>query len=546
MLDTVIHYGLDVWAFALIGLGATAGLHLWLKRRDRGGLTPSVYVGALAIIALAAVVTGLAGRQERNRLRDQLLGFAPTYAAELGIMGHSGVGETTPVDDPTYLKIIAAEKRWLAANPAVADIYTFRKDESGTIRFVVDSETDYDHNGRYEGERESRTAVGEKYDEPLAGWFAALDGVPSFDEQPQADRWGTWISAYVPIRDANGRVEAAVGVDYDAAKWLAAIEWHRVAALGLAAVVLTITLSAASIITVSRAELAKRERLQRQLVDASRQAGMAEVASGVLHNVGNVLNNVTVSTEVLANGLRNSKVAGLARAVDLIRTHDADLATFLTADPKGRLLPDYLTQLSDVLVAEQAGAMDELTDLSRSLAHVKQIMASQQSLAKTVHVIETFDVGDLLDDAKRLGLPPEERGRVTVDLATVTVPQITSDRHQILQILTNLIANAVNATAGLAARRVDVNVVAVMADGIQAIRFRVSDSGCGMSPDTLAKLFTHGFTTRPGGHGFGLHHASIAAKQLGGTLTGHSDGPDRGATFVLTVPIEATAVAKAA
>lgn len=538
MLETIISHGLDVWCFAVAGVASAAGLHLWLKRRERGGLSPAVGVGTLTIIFVAAFMANLAGQHERDRLRDQLLGFAPTYAAELKLMGHAVVNESTPADDPVYLKMIAAEKRWLTANPTVADIYTFRRGADGVIRFVVDSETDYDHNGRYEGDRESRTVIGEKYEDPLPGWYAALGGVPSFDEQPQTDRWGTWISAYVPIRDAAGRVEAAVGVDYDAAKWMAAIEWHRAAALGLSGVVLTIVLASAALITTGRTELAKRERLQRQLVDASRQAGMAEVAAGVLHNVGNVMNNVTVSAEVISDRVRNSKVAGVARAVELMRDHDADLAAFLTADPKGRMLPDYLGQLGVVLTAEQSDLIDELNELNRSLAHVKQIVASQQSLAKTVHVIETFDAAEVIQDAVRFGVPSREIGCVAVDVGATAGRSLTSDRHQILQVLTNLIANAVKAVAQSPVRSVSVTADTIVVDGMPSMRFSVTDSGCGMDAATIEKLFTHGFTTRSDGHGFGLHHSALAAQNLGGTLVAHSDGPGRGAVFTLTVPSE--------
>ena len=545
MLDTVIHYGLDVWAFALIGTAATVGLHLWLKRRDRGGLSPAVGVSTLTVVAVAVLGAKLAGQHEHDRLRDQMLGFGPTYAGELSLMGHAAINESTPAGDPAYLNMIAAEKRWLAANPAVADIYTFRKERDGDIHLIVDSETDYDHDGQYDAEREMRTPIGEKYDTPLAGWYAALDGLPSFDDQPQTDRWGTWVSAYVPLRDADGRVEAAVGVDYDAGKWLAAIEWSRMAALGLAGVLLTIVLAAAALVTMSRAELAKRERLQRQLVDASRQAGMAEVATGVLHNVGNVLNNVTVSAEMISERVRNSRVAGVARAVDLMRDHDADLAAFLTADPKGRMLPDYLGKLSDVLASEQADMIDELGNLHRSLAHVKQIVASQQSLAKKINVIETFDAAEVIDEAVRLGTPARELGCVSVEIDAAET-QLTSDRHQILQVLTNLIANAVKATANSTLRSVVVSANTVVTDGQPSMRFCVTDGGCGMTAEVMARLFTHGFTTRTDGHGFGLHHSALTAQNLGGTLVAHSDGPGRGATFTLTVPTEAAAMPLAA
>ena len=56
-------------------------------------------------------------------------------------------------------------------------------------------------------------------------------------------------------------------------------------------------------------------------------------------------------------------------------------------------------------------------------------------------------------------------------------------------------------------------------------------------PGELDPIFNHGFTTRKDGHGFGLHSCALAAKELGGSLTGESAGPGQGATFTLTLPL---------
>jgi two-component system NtrC family sensor kinase len=63
----------------------------------------------------------------------------------------------------------------------------------------------------------------------------------------------------------------------------------------------------------------------------------------------------------------------------------------------------------------------------------------------------------------------------------------------------------------------------------------------GIAPENLTRIFSHGFTTRTDGHGFGLHSAALAAQQMGGRLTAQSDGPGRGATFTLELPVAAPA-----
>jgi signal transduction histidine kinase len=71
------------------------------------------------------------------------------------------------------------------------------------------------------------------------------------------------------------------------------------------------------------------------------------------------------------------------------------------------------------------------------------------------------------------------------------------------------------------------------------LRIRVEDVGEGIAPENLPRLFTHGFTTRKRGHGFGLHSCALAAKEMGGTLAVFSGGSGNGATFTLDLPAKA-------
>jgi signal transduction histidine kinase len=87
--------------------------------------------------------------------------------------------------------------------------------------------------------------------------------------------------------------------------------------------------------------------------------------------------------------------------------------------------------------------------------------------------------------------------------------------------------------SGNAEKRVTVRVSA--AHGAMVIA--VIDTGVGIPPENLERIFSHGFTTRKDGHGFGLHSCALAARDLGGSLQGESAGPGQGATFTLTLPL---------
>lgn len=274
---------------------------------------------------------------------------------------------------------------------------------------------------------------------------------------------------------------------------------------------------------------------QSELLASARKAGMAEIATNVLHNVGNVLNSVNVSAELVVDQLRASKVAGMGLALGMLDEHAADLGDFLTRDPKGKLLPDYLRKLGAALAAEQQYMIDELALLARSIDHIKAIVATQQAYAGTSSVLEPVRIHDLVEDALRMNDGALTRHRITVVREFAEVPVARLDKARVIQILVNLISNAKQAMGALAGPRLLTLQVETPAE--HRLRVRVRDQGEGIPAENLARIFTHGFTTRAGGHGFGLHSCALAATELGGTLTAHSDGPGRGATFTLELPI---------
>ena len=281
------------------------------------------------------------------------------------------------------------------------------------------------------------------------------------------------------------------------------------------------------------------KRLNQSLLEASRHAGMAEVATSVLHNVGNLLNSISVSSTVVRDRIKGSKAASLRQAALMMRGHNGHLAEFLTQDPKGRLIPEYLDTVTDILSKEHEEVISELSGLSANIEHVKEIVATQQSYATSSGVFEFLHPGDLADDALRMNGDLLQRSRVRYTREYgMMAPRVKADRHKVLQILVNLIQNAMQAMDASGVREKHLTVrVAVSADK-STVGIRVSDNGIGIAPEHLAEIFRHGFTTKKNGHGFGLHGAANFAKELNGQLTVHSDGPGKGAAFTLFLPTQ--------
>jgi signal transduction histidine kinase len=263
---------------------------------------------------------------------------------------------------------------------------------------------------------------------------------------------------------------------------------------------------------------------------------MAEVATNVLHNVGNVLNSVNVSASRVSERLRKSKAAGLTKVAGLLQERASDLAAFVANDERGQKIPAYLIQLAEQLGADQRIALEELTALQNHIEHIKETVVMQQSYAKLCGVTETIAVATLIQDCLRMNTGALTRHGVAVRQEIADVAPITVDKHKVLQILVNLVRNAKYACDE--SGRADHLVVVRVEDAGPNVRISVVDNGVGIAAEDMPRLFSHGFTTRQSGHGFGLHSAALAARELHGTLIARSDGPGSGATFILELPRE--------
>jgi len=290
-------------------------------------------------------------------------------------------------------------------------------------------------------------------------------------------------------------------------------------------------------ITAMKEAEAKLAELQRELLETSRQAGMAEVATSILHNVGNVLNSVNITSSLVIERVRNSKAPNLAKAVALLDCHQEDLAGFLASDPKGRRLPGYLSGLAARLAQEHAEILKDLSSLQEHVDHIKHVVAMQQDYARVVGVQEQVALEQLVEDALQFNAAAFDRHQVQVVREYAPCPLLQTEKHKVLQILVNLLRNAKYAMdeGGGPEKRLVVRTQATE----DRLRISIQDNGIGIPAENLVRIFQFGFTTRKQGHGFGLHNGALAARQLGGALTAQSAGPGQGALFVLELPLPA-------
>lgn len=327
------------------------------------------------------------------------------------------------------------------------------------------------------------------------------------ERQEHPDGSVTWsLTTKVPWRDADGNIIGIMGVSKD-------------------------------ITSLKEAEQ-ELEKVHKQLVEASRWAGMAEVATDVLHNVGNVLTSVNISCALVIERIQQMDFSNLAKIPELIAQNKGRLEQFFNDDPRGKRVPEYIAAVAKTFAEQKEYVQKELGRLRQYVDHIKEIVAMQQNYAKVAGVIEKIDIAQLVDDALRVNDAALQRHDVRVVREIESgLPEVLVDKHKVLQILVNLIRNAKYALSesGKPDRLLTIRVQRVEGDNVQ---IQVIDNGIGIPPENLTKIFSHGFTTKKDGHGFGLHSSALAARDMGGTLVAASEGPGKGATFTLTIPIQ--------
>jgi PAS domain S-box-containing protein len=332
----------------------------------------------------------------------------------------------------------------------------------------------------------------------------------------------TFISAKFPLRSAMGGIEGLCGVSTD----------------------ITDRKRAEAALQRANEELEQRvaertEQLhaaQQELLDRARHAGMAEIANSILHNLGNALTGITVSSTVLRERIQGVPIASLGRAAALLLERPAaELGAFLTEDERGRQLPEYLSKLHIRLEEERKLLLTECSVLATKIEHATSVIATQQNYARSrIRLSEKARLRELLEDAVRLCAVGDHIDKILQREYEEEEPEFY-DRHVIVQILVNFISNAKNAVRERPGNTQPQITLSVRQDP-QQTAVAVSDNGVGFDESVKPRLFTHGFTTRAKGHGFGLHSSALSAQALGGRIEAHSDGPGLGARFELILP----------
>ena len=281
----------------------------------------------------------------------------------------------------------------------------------------------------------------------------------------------------------------------------------------------------------------KIAQLNEKLVVSARNSGMAEVAVGILHNLGNILNSVNVSINVIKENVDKSYIPKLICVIDLIEKNIDTIGDYITQDKKGKIIPEYLVSLAKALNTQHDTFSKEFINVEKYIRHINNIVDSQQRLAKSSNVISYFSPAEIIDDALNICQHQKGNKDIRYNKCFDRSLLINSDKNKLLQVLVNLFRNANESMSKKNNYLKNEIKVILKKERKKYIKILVKDNGVGIEKENLSNIFSYGYTNKENGHGFGLHSCALFAKEMGGSLEVTSAGADKGATFTLTLPV---------
>ncbi|MCP4756373.1 MAG: response regulator [Proteobacteria bacterium] len=279
------------------------------------------------------------------------------------------------------------------------------------------------------------------------------------------------------------------------------------------------------------------ERTHKELVEKAHKAGMADIASGIVHNVGNVLTSVKTSAQLINNVMAESLVDNLKMANELLRQNMDCLEEFILDNPKGKMLMQYYLKVEEGLVGEREQTLQLNDRLLEKVNAIADIIAAHQSYAGADSLMEESSLAKIVEDALTMKSERIEQHNIAIMKKFSEVPRVPIQKTKLLHVLINVIENAVEAMLEIPPQERKMTMVVSRDENTEAVNITVRDSGPGVQQDNLERIFAYGFTSKKGRYGLGLHSSANYMTEMGGRIWAANNADDKGLTTSLQLPI---------
>ncbi len=273
---------------------------------------------------------------------------------------------------------------------------------------------------------------------------------------------------------------------------------------------------------------------QNEIVRKEYKNEMADLTSGTLHNVKNLLVSVKTSSEFISQMAVGDSIASLKKVNKIIRDNFHNIEDFICNNPKGRKCLEYYLKLEEMFDNEADISKKHQHRLSVKLTAIEEIIITQQAYSKGKSLGELVNIIEIIEDVLTMQKSTLENYNVNVIKEFNNLPDVNLHKMKLLHILINLIKNAKEA---LEEQSVDERNIKVSTSADDTSVFiKISDNGYGITSENMKKLFSHGFTTKETGNGYGLASSASYMEEMNGKIRAESDGAGKGTTFILEFP----------
>ncbi len=274
----------------------------------------------------------------------------------------------------------------------------------------------------------------------------------------------------------------------------------------------------------------KLKSAQDEIVKKKYKSELADITTGTLHNVKNILNSVKISSEILYNICSEGAIQGLRKANNLLEENKDNMEEFILKDQKGKKLMQYYLKIGELFDREEAESLKHLKRLREKVNAIEHIVTAQQGYAGKSEA-EDVSLEDLIEDALVMQAGSFEAHDIKVIKEYSDTPHVMAIKTKLMHVFINLIKNAKEAMVETPHEQRKLWFKTGQTD--DSVFVQVKDTGCGIKEEDKKKMFQHGFTTKEKGHGFGLHSCFAYMKEMGGDMHVESQGQGKGATFIL-------------